>query len=573
VTDIWAVPGFTHVRELGAGHSGRVVQAVDDLTRTPVVVKYLDERLWRDERFQQRFRADARVLARLEDPGLVQFYEYVESPEGAAVIMELVDGVTLARLLDTQGPTGPLAALVIFGGSLMALEALHEARVAHGAYSPANVLIDASGTGKLADVAVTTEDGSDARGAAYRAPELWDGAPAGPASDLYAATAVFVECLTGLPPFATKNLPALAKAHRNEPVPVQALPEPLRELVSAGLAKNPGDRPSSAASLLTALDEAATSAYGASWEAQGRDRLAQLVAATAATPYTPTPPVRDGGAAADPGTGRRRRGPVLAVIALVVAAIVAIAAVVGLRLRSDDTAARASNGGPAPSAAPSATATPTTTGPPQTPAALADAIGNAAAARGAANFAHRRDASGNATAARGVFSFTPAEPIAADMTVWSPVRRDPYARRVRAVLIDQTAYVAFRGWREVPAVPRTGRADTTRVYASMAAQARWGASVHNILALVRSAPEIMRSGSTYTGTAAVGDLARDRSVGRLYAPFAAGTRVAFSIRVGADLLPRSLQVTVTPRGGAKARQVFRTNYSGWGRSVSIKAPR
>ncbi|GAA2115110.1 serine/threonine-protein kinase [Actinomadura alba] len=570
MTDIWAVPGFTHVRELGAGHSGRVVQAMDDLTRTPVVVKYLDERLWRDERFQDRFRADARVLARLEDPGLVQFYEYVESPQGAAVITEFVEGVSLARLLDTQGPTGPLAALVIFGGSLMALEALHEARVAHGAYSPANVLIDGSGTGKLADVAVTTGDGSDARGASYRAPELWDGALPGPAADLYAATAVFVECLTGLPPFATKNLSSLAKAHRNEQVPVQALPEPLRALVSAGLAKHPGDRPSSAASLLTALDEAATAAYGATWEAQGRHRLAELAAATAATPYAPKPPPRDNGPVASPRAGRRRRrGPLLATVALALAVILAIAAFVGLRARSDDTAAPAANGTPAPTATP----TPTATGLPQTPAALADAIGNAAAGRGAANFAHRRDACcGNATAARGVFSFTLAGPMASDMTVWSPVRRDPYARRVRAVLIDETTYVAFRGWREVPAVPRAGRADATRVYASMAAQARWGASVHNILALVRSSPEIRRSGSTYTGTAALADLVRDGTVGRLYAPFGAGARVAFSVRVGADLLPRSLQVTVTPRSGARARQVFRTNYSGWGRSVSIKAP-
>jgi serine/threonine-protein kinase len=245
----------------------------------------------------------------------------------------------------------------------MALAALHDVGIAHGAYSPANVLIDGSGTGKLTDAAITASDGSEARGAAYRAPELWDGAPPTPAGDLYAATAVFVECLTGLPPFATKNLPALAKAHRSDPPPVQALPEPLRGLVSAGLAKHPGDRPSSAANLLTALDEAATSAYGSTWEAQGRDRLARLAADAAAAPYTPTPPVRNDGPVARHRT-RRRRGKLLGGIALGVAAIIAIASVAALALRSSDQATPTQGGALLPSGAPTAAGTPTVKGTP-----------------------------------------------------------------------------------------------------------------------------------------------------------------------------------------------------------------
>jgi hypothetical protein len=163
------------------------------------------------------------------------------------------------------------------------------------------------------------------------------------------------------------------------------------------------------------------------------------------------------------------------------------------------------------------------------------------------------------------------------MTVWSPVRGDPHARRIRTVLVGDTAYVALGGWRPVPAVRRTGRADATHAYASMAAQARWAASVQNILALLRSAPTITRSGLVYTGTASLATLVRDGSVGQLYAQFAGaagGARVVFNVRVGADLVPRSLQVTVTPRRGGRAgAQVFRTTYSGWGRRVSIKAPR
>ncbi|MCW2899730.1 MAG: serine/threonine protein kinase [Streptosporangiaceae bacterium] len=563
MTEIWTVPGFTHVRELGAGGSGRVFQAVDDLTQTPVAVKYVEQRIRLGGRFQNGLGPTARRLARIEDPNLVQVYDYVLSPESAALIVELVEGSSLARVLDVRGPIGPLPALAAFSGALMGLAALHAAGLAHGRFTPAGLLIDRDGTPKVSDSGLEAADGTDPRSAPYVAPEQWDGAPPGPATDLYAATAVFFECLTGRPPFTAKNVSGLGKAHRAEPVPLDAVPEPLRELVSAGLAKAPEDRPASAADLLAGLDEVVTQVYGSTWEAQGRGELAELGAKAAAAPVRTARVAR-------PARLRVLIGATLTLVVLVAAIVY------GVTQGHGSTAAPAQKATPVPEThVPKAATAPSAT--PATPAELALAIRQAAAKSPGAAFTHRRDACcGDATAARGVFSSTPARPVSYDMTVWSPAPGDRSGRRTRTIVVGDTAYIAAgSGWRPVPAVRKGKRADVTGTYAALAAQTRWGSSVPNILALLRSSRTVTRSGLTYSGIASLQLLARDGSVGPLYAGFAGsgGARVAFTVRVGQDYLPRTLQVTVTPRTGGDARaQVFRTTYSGWGRPVAIDVP-
>lgn len=573
--EIWTVPGFTRVRELGEGDSGRVVQAVDDLTQTPVAIKYLEERVRRDERFQREFPEQARRLSRIEDPNLVQFYEFVESPDGAAVIMELVEGVNLARLFDAVGRTGPLPALAIFSGALIGLAALHDAGITHGACTPPNLLIDAKGTGRLTDAAIGTAEDAGKRTGPYLAPEQWDGAAPSVAGDLYAATAVFFHCLTGQAPFSARGLSALAKAHRTQPVALDAVPGPLRGLVSAGLAKAPQDRPGSAAGFLGTLDDVARSAYGPAWEAEGRRLLAELAAKAAATPLSASS--QRARRRTRTGATPSRRGRLIAATAAVIMLVAAVTYGATQVLGSHESTVPAQRSTPLPPKPP-LEAKPTAAGPgtpPQTPAALAAAIGQAAAVKRSAAFVHRRDAGGEATAARGVFSYTPAAPAAYDMIVWSTARGDRFGRRTRTIVVGETAYVAGGGWHPVPAVKQAGRADAARVYASMAAQTRWSTSVQDILTLVRSSRTVARSGLTYTGTASLPLLARDPAVAPLYAPFAGspGARVTFKVWLTRDYLPRSLQVTVTTRTGGRTRaQVFRTTYSGWGRKVAIAAP-
>ncbi|MFD7321580.1 protein kinase [Streptomyces sp. NPDC059875] len=279
--DAWVVPGYTEYRELGSGGSGRVVLAVHDATGVPVAVKYLGERLRTDAAFVRGFRAEARLLGGLDSPYVVGLYEYVEAPRGAAIVMELVDGLALRALLAREGATGPEAALVVLKGSLLGLAAAHRAGVVHRDYKPENVLVAADGSSKLVDFGIATDRGSTpgvAGTPAYMAPEQWNGRPASPAADVYAATATFYECLTGHKPFTGQNIAELALQHLDAPVPNADAPEPLRPLIRRGLAKAPEQRPANAAAFVTELETVATAAYGPDWEERGRRALAALVA-------------------------------------------------------------------------------------------------------------------------------------------------------------------------------------------------------------------------------------------------------------------------------------------------------
>lgn len=279
----WTVPGYGELGELGSGATGRVVAAVHQASRQEVAIKYLSPNLVGDETFVQRFRTEARLLAALQDPNLVGFHEYVEGPGSAAIVMELVHGVTLRALLDQLGPTTPEAALLVLRGSLRGLGAAHRVGVVHRDYKPDNILVQADGASRLTDFGVAVAAGADARAAgtpAYMAPEQWRGT-VGPQADVYSATVVFYECLTGRLPYARTDLPQLAAAHAMAPVPVDDVPEPVRILVSDGMAKNPADRPMTAELFAAQLERVATRAYGKDWERRGLLALTAGVAAVA----------------------------------------------------------------------------------------------------------------------------------------------------------------------------------------------------------------------------------------------------------------------------------------------------
>ncbi|WP_338897059.1 protein kinase [Streptomyces sp. TG1A-60] len=275
------MPGYTESLELGSGASGRVVLAVHQETGVPVAMKYLSESLRTRPGFVRDFRAEARLLGGLESPYVAGLYEYVESPDGAAIVMELVDGVSLRALLTSQGPLVPEAALVVLKGSLLGLADAHRVGVVHRDYKPENVLVAPDGASKLVDFGIAADVGTSAGAAgtpSYMAPEQWTGAPASPAADVYAATATFFECLTGHKPYAGDNLAELALRHLDAPVPAEQAPEAVRELVRRGLAKDPRERPAHAEAFVTELETAAGAAYGPDWEERGRGRLAALVA-------------------------------------------------------------------------------------------------------------------------------------------------------------------------------------------------------------------------------------------------------------------------------------------------------
>ncbi|MFG2739642.1 serine/threonine-protein kinase [Streptomyces chartreusis] len=277
----WEVPGYSESLELGSGASGRVVLAVHEETGVAVAVKYLSEALRTRPGFVHDFRAEARLLGGLESPYVTGLYEYVESTHGAAIVMELVDGISLRTLLSRQGPLDPEAALVILKGSLLGLADAHRVGVVHRDYKPENVLVSPDGSSRLVDFGIAVDSGTSAGVAgtpSYMAPEQWTGAPASPAADVYAATATFFECLTGRKPYSGENFAELALQHVEAPIPADEAPEAVRGLVRRGLAKDPAERPAQAEEFVTELEAAAGAAYGTDWEERGRGRLAALVA-------------------------------------------------------------------------------------------------------------------------------------------------------------------------------------------------------------------------------------------------------------------------------------------------------
>src|SRR5580692_4176274 len=294
----WNVPGYTGLKKLGAGGFGEVVLARHDESGTLVAIKYLRQELLSDAEFATMFRSEAAVLASIDDPNVVRLHEYIETPSGAAIVMELVDGVSLREILERHGETTPEAALVVLQGSLLGLAAAHARGVVHRDYKPDNVLVDGDGASKLTDFGIATRAGDRPMPMGtlmYAPPEQFAGEPASPAGDVYAATATFFECLTGRPPFRGDTAQALLYQHLSQPVPIDAVPEPVRPLVAAGMAKQPGDRPADATSFVAALNSVAAGTYGPDWHERGRTHLAEAALLLAA--LWPS-----GGAAAVQGT-------------------------------------------------------------------------------------------------------------------------------------------------------------------------------------------------------------------------------------------------------------------------------
>ncbi len=279
----WQLSGYTPVRPLGAGASGSVVLATHDPTGTPVAIKYLTPGLGDDATFRAAFRQEARLLGEIDDPHVSRLYEYVESAAGAAIVMELVNGVSLRQMLREHGPTTPEAALCVLKGSLAGLAAAHAHGVVHRDYKPENVLVTGEGTSKLADFGIAAPVGQGADTIVsgtprYMAPEQWTGIPPTPACDIYAATATFFECLTGRPPYDGPNLFALYEQHANAPIPTDPAPAPVHDLLRHGMAKQPSDRPPHAVAFLDQLERVAGPAYGPEWEDRGLAEMARRAA-------------------------------------------------------------------------------------------------------------------------------------------------------------------------------------------------------------------------------------------------------------------------------------------------------
>lgn len=284
----WALPGYAEIELLGSGGFGKVVLAKHQASGTLVAIKYLHAKFLTRPDVVAAFRQEAAMLRQVVSPYVARLFEFVEAPGGAALVMEAVPGVSLRAVLAADGQLMPESALAVLKGSLLGLGAAHAAGVVHRDYKPANVLVSGSGGSKLVDFGLAVLDGQGGLAAgspSYMPPEQWAGAPATPATDVYAATCVFFQCVTGHRPYEAETSAELKTLHEYAPIPLERVPEPVRGIVARGMAKDVRQRPGSADAFVAELEAIARNGYGDDWEQRGWQRLAaQAAALVALTP-------------------------------------------------------------------------------------------------------------------------------------------------------------------------------------------------------------------------------------------------------------------------------------------------
>lgn len=234
------VGGYEVMGRVGAGATGTVFKARDAGLGRYVALKRVSPAA------AGVLRSEASRLAQLDDPHVVSVYGFVEDPDAAYLVLEWVEGATLAEVLATGGRLLVPQALGVCRGALLGLSHAHSRGVVHGDVSTSNVLVDTEGTSRLIDFGV---GGSTP---AYRPPEARTGGRLSPASDVYAAAAVLVHLLTGHA--APDTAPDLGHVDHG-----------IRPALATALAAEPGSRYPDAAAFLAALEDAAGRTYGAAW--------------------------------------------------------------------------------------------------------------------------------------------------------------------------------------------------------------------------------------------------------------------------------------------------------------------
>jgi serine/threonine protein kinase len=259
---------------LGHGGMASVYLARDEELERSVAIKLLAESLADDQASRRRFLREARLAARLSHPNVVRVYDAGEDEGRPYIVMECVEGETLAELLARRGRLRPDEAIGLALQACRGLEHAHAEGLIHRDVKPGNLLLARDGTLKIADFGIAraaegtalTQAGTVLGTAAYLAPEQAAGEEVTAAADLYSLGAVLYELLTGRPPYELDSLAELAAQQRSGAIPpVRDLapdaPPRLEETVMRCLARNPAYRPGSAAGLALELaPEAAESA-------------------------------------------------------------------------------------------------------------------------------------------------------------------------------------------------------------------------------------------------------------------------------------------------------------------------
>ena len=321
---------------IGVGGMGEVYEAYDTAKDRTVALKLLRTDFAADTDFQERFRRESRVAARLQEPHVIPVHDFGEIDGVLFIDMRRVEGSDVKTALARGGPMHPLRAARIVAQVASALDAAHAEGLVHRDVKPENILLTRQDFAYLVDFGIArvggetglTSAGSAVGSAAYMAPERFSGAGAGPASDVYALACVLYECLTGRTPFPAGDFSQLVGAHLMKPPPrVSAARQGLAAfdaVVGRGMAKRPGDRYPTAGTLARAASSAAEAPAVAppSHPSLPRRPLPQPPTVVAQPDHRPAAPPQ----IADARTGFGQTQLVVLVAAIAVLAVAAVAA-------------------------------------------------------------------------------------------------------------------------------------------------------------------------------------------------------------------------------------------------------
>jgi serine/threonine protein kinase len=259
-------------RRIAAGGMGEVWRADDTRLERVVAIKMLHSGLAEDSDFRHRFLQEARTLASLSQPGIVNLYDTCDETDDhgrnvSYLVMEYVAGHPLSAVVSEHGVLDPRETMRLVHQVARGLDAAHRAGIIHRDIKPANILIDRAGDATVVDFGIARRHGDVALTATgsvmgtvdYASPEQLHGEELTGASDIYSLGVVAYECLTGRPPFPGNSVAGIITAHlTRQPPPLAArIPEPIAAVVMRALAKDPHRRFDSAAQFARACRDAA----------------------------------------------------------------------------------------------------------------------------------------------------------------------------------------------------------------------------------------------------------------------------------------------------------------------------